>query len=68
MTRKLVWIENQKFHGFGCSQCNWVFQPSGPLVGESLAKMIKAFEDQREKEFTAHVCLWQPTSTEQKTK
>jgi hypothetical protein len=54
MARKLVWIENQKFHGYGCSQCNWVFQPYGAL------------EDQREKEFTAHVCLRQPTSTEQK--
>jgi hypothetical protein len=66
MARKLVWIENQKFHGYGCSQCNWVFQPYGALAGESLAQMIKAFEDQREKEFTAHVCLRQPTSTEQK--
>jgi len=28
--------------------------------------MIKAFEDQREEEFAAHVCLGQPTSTEQK--
>ena len=27
MARKLVWIENQKFQGFGCSQCNWVFHP-----------------------------------------
>ena len=66
MARKLVWIENQKFQGYGCSQGNWVFQPSGAPVGESLAKMIKAFEDQREKEFTAHLCLRQPTSTEQK--
>ena len=68
MARKLVWIENQKFQGFGCSQCNWVFQPSGPPVGESLAKMIKAFEDQREEEFAAHVCLGQPISTEEKAK
>ena len=66
MARKLVWIENQKFQGYGCSQCNWVFQPSGAPVGESLAKMIKSFEDQREKEFAAHVCLGQPTSTGQK--
>jgi hypothetical protein len=30
-------------------------KPSGPPVGESLAKMIKAFEDQREEKLTAHV-------------
>jgi hypothetical protein len=41
---------------------------SGAPVGKSLDKMIKAFEDQREKEFTAHVCLRQPASTEQKAK
>jgi hypothetical protein len=41
MARKLVWIENQRFQGLGCSQCDWVFQPSGPPVGESLAKMMK---------------------------
>jgi hypothetical protein len=41
MARKLVWIENQRFQGLGYSQCDWVFQPSGPPVGESLAKMMK---------------------------
>lgn len=38
MPRKVVWIESQHFLGFGCSQCNWVFKPSGVLVGESLEK------------------------------
>src|ERR1035441_10915826 len=26
--RKLVWIEQQRFRGFGCSECAWVFNPS----------------------------------------
>jgi len=38
MARKLVWIENQKFQGFGCSQCNWVFQPSGSPEGNHWPK------------------------------
>jgi hypothetical protein len=39
MPGKLVWIESQHFLGFGCSQCNWVFRPSGIVGGESLVKM-----------------------------
>jgi hypothetical protein len=57
MARKLVWIENQNFQGFGCSQCDWVFKPSGVLVGESLDKMKQDYEVQRDKEFAAHVCV-----------
>jgi len=26
---KLIWIESQKSQGLGCSECNWVFKPSG---------------------------------------
>jgi hypothetical protein len=39
MPGKLVWIESHHFLGFGCSQCNWVFRPSGVVGGESLDKM-----------------------------
>jgi hypothetical protein len=66
MARKLVWIETQNFQGFGCSQCSWMFKPTGVLVGESLDKMKKDFEAQLEKEFAAHVCVKHPKPTEAK--
>jgi hypothetical protein len=68
MPRKLVWIENQTFQGFGCSECKWVFVSSGALVGESLDEMKRKYEAQRDKEFAAHVCVKYPRATSPKTK
>ena len=48
--RKLVWIEQQRFRGFGCSECAWVFNPSS----------APNFELQRDKEFTSHICADHP--------
>jgi hypothetical protein len=56
MSRKLVWIEQQGFRGFGCSACGWRFRPSGAPTGESFDDMMSSFELQRDKEFAAHVC------------
>lgn len=56
MSRKLVWVEQENFRGFGCSECGWRFQPSGAPTGESLVEMTRTFESQRDKEFAAHVC------------
>lgn len=56
MPRKLVWTESLEFHGYGCSQCVWVFRTTGALVGKSLDKMKRDYIAQRDKEFTAHVC------------
>jgi hypothetical protein len=56
MPRQRVWIENTNFEGFGCSECNWVFKPSGALIGETLDEMKEKYEAQRNKEFAAHVC------------
>jgi hypothetical protein len=67
MPRTLVWIKSQSFHGFGCSQCNWVFEASGVLVGESLDKMKQNYEVQRDKEFAAHVCAKHPRTADPKT-
>jgi hypothetical protein len=50
MSRKLVWIEQQRFRGFGCSRCAWVFNPSS----------APNFELQRDKEFRLHVCADHP--------
>ena len=57
MPRQLVWIENQHFQGYGCSQCNWVFRPSDELVANTLEEMKRKYEAQRDKEFVAHVCV-----------
>ena len=67
MPRKLVWIEGQKFQGFGCSECNWVFKPSGAPLHESLDEMKQEYEGQRAKEFAAHVCVKHPRATKPKT-
>jgi len=68
MTRRLVWVKTQDFQGYGCSQCAWVFQSSGALVGNSLDEMKQQYEAQRDKEFFAHICAEHFTSTGPKTK
>jgi hypothetical protein len=60
MSRKLVWIEQQRFRGFGCSECGWQFRPSGEPTGTSFDEMMRDFESQRDKEFTLHVCADHP--------
>jgi len=67
MPRKLVWIENQKFEGFGCSECNWMLKPFGTPVDESLDDMKQKYEDQCDKEFAAHVCVKHPRATRPRT-
>ncbi|GAC1622440.1 MAG: hypothetical protein NVS9B13_15240 [Candidatus Acidiferrum sp.] len=56
MARHLQWMKTEKFEGFGCSECSWVFNPSDALAGKSLEDMKKNFEDDRDKHFAAHVC------------
>jgi hypothetical protein len=56
MSRKLVWIEQKRFRGFGCSECGWRFESSGAPTGVSFAEMTRNFESQRDEEFTSHVC------------
>jgi hypothetical protein len=51
MSRKLVWIEQQRFRGFGCSECAWVFNPSS----------APNFELQRDKELH---CMFAPITQE----
>jgi hypothetical protein len=54
--RKLTWIEEKHFWGWGCSECAWLFRPLGPLVGQSIDDMKVNYERQRDKEFASHVC------------
>jgi len=60
MSRELAWIEQQRFRGFGCSECGWRFKPSGAPTGTSFDEMMRNFELQRDKEFTLHVCADHP--------
>jgi hypothetical protein len=52
--RQLVWVVTPNFKGFGCSVCNWMFNPSGEPVGESLEEMKRNFELEFDKQFAAH--------------
>jgi hypothetical protein len=63
MRRKLVWVERQNFQGWACTECAWVFNALGPLVGHSLDEMKMNYEKQRDKEFASHVCVEHPTAT-----
>jgi len=60
MPRRLVWIDKIRFRGFGCSECAWVFNPSGTPTGNSFDEMMWNFELQRDKEFSSHVCADHP--------
>jgi hypothetical protein len=56
MSRKLIWIEQERFRGFGCSECGWRFKSSGKPTGTTFDEMMRNFELQRDKEFASHVC------------
>jgi hypothetical protein len=56
MSRRMIWIEQERFRGFGCSECGWRFNPTGAPTGESFDEMLRNFEAQRDKEFESHVC------------
>jgi hypothetical protein len=55
-SRRLVWLERQSFLGWGCSECDWAFNPSGPPMGESLSEMKRNFEMRLCDEFASHAC------------
>jgi len=61
MSRKLVWIEQQRFRGFGCSECGWRFKPSGVPTATSFDELMRMLELRRDKEFTSHVCADHPS-------
>jgi hypothetical protein len=66
VSRKLVWVEQQDFRGFGCSECGWWFKPPNSLTGTSFDEMLRKFELQRDKEFTLHACADHPRGKERK--
>jgi hypothetical protein len=60
MSKNMVWIDQKHFRGFGCSECDWRFQPSSTPSGASFDEMMRNFELQRDKEFRSHVCADHP--------
>jgi hypothetical protein len=64
--RRLKGIETRSFQGSGCSECAWVFKPSGPPVGDSLEEMKEIYQRRREKEFAMHVCAEHPRAKKAK--
>jgi hypothetical protein len=67
MRRKLVWVEEQRSLGWGCSECAWMFNPSGSPIGKSLDDMMQNYERQRDKDFAAHVCADHPRGKNTRT-
>jgi len=66
--RRLAWIESQDFQGFGCSECNWKFRPSGAVAGDSLDQMKRKYLAERDKEFTAHTSAKRKMHADRKTR
>jgi hypothetical protein len=60
MRRKMVWIEQPGFGGFGCSECGWRFEPSNAPTGTSFEEMKLSLGLQLDKQFTSHVCADHP--------
>jgi hypothetical protein len=58
--RELIWIQEPHFLGWGCSECAWVFKPSGPPVGNSFKEMKENYRRLRDEESAAHVCAGRP--------
>jgi hypothetical protein len=66
--RELVWIEHDRFRGWGCSECAWVFNRSGALTCKSLDESKRNFELLRDKEFKLHLCGDHSRAKSQSTK
>src|SRR6202795_3261927 len=58
-SRKMVWIKRE-CNGVGCSECAWVFNPSGPPIGKTLDQMTRNFHAQLSEEFASHDCAEHP--------
>jgi hypothetical protein len=59
-SRELIWIEESRFLGWRCSECAWLFKPSGAPVGDSFEEMKENFLCLRDEEFAAHMCAEHP--------
>jgi len=60
MHRQLILIKDQRFGGWGCSICTWVFNPSDFPVGNSIAEMKQDLERKCDRDFANHACAEDP--------
>jgi hypothetical protein len=67
MRGKLIWIEEQSFLGWGCSECAWVFNASGSPAGNSLDEMKRNYERRCDEEFATHACAEHPGAKKTKS-
>jgi hypothetical protein len=61
--RELLRVESKNFQGWACSECAWVFNPSGPPAGESIDEMKTHYKQRRDREFASHLCEKYPRAT-----
>jgi hypothetical protein len=54
--REVVWFEGQGVAGWGCSECAWGFNSSGPPIGTTLEEMKRNYQMQLSEEFASHDC------------
>jgi rubredoxin len=54
--RKMIWVKTSNVESWACSECAWIFKPTGPPHGFTLEEMKQNFERERDQEFTSHVC------------
>jgi hypothetical protein len=60
-SRKLVWVEERSFVGWGCSECAWVFNLLDDLpIRTSLCEIERIFKLQLSDEFASHACAIHP--------
>jgi hypothetical protein len=58
--RQMVWIKTARVMAWACSECAWMFIPSGPPRGSSIEEMKENYERQRDKEYASHACAEHP--------
>ena len=60
MPREMTTIKREDFLSWGCSECGWLFEPTGPPVGVNLEAMKDNFRSRRDQEFGSHMCAQHP--------
>jgi hypothetical protein len=58
-SRQLVWIEGEGFAGWGCSECDWIFDLPDAPTGKSLDEVKRNLETRLSNEFASHTCTKQ---------
>lgn len=54
--RHIVQSEEWGFPVWGCSDCSWLFNASGPPIGQDIPEMEQNYYTERDKQFREHLC------------